>query len=116
MSSLKKLSIAALLALFLTACGGGGDDTDTGGGTDSTTAKICTGAEIAGQWQVTLKAQGVTQSQVFTLDGSESVGTNTLTLSENGITLTGTVDPSCTSASGTVTANGITGTWTAVKI
>ena len=109
----KSILMGGTLCL-LVACGGGEDVTPSTGAGGSVT---CTGAQIAGQWRVTLKVLGNTQSETYTLDESDvDASTGTLNFSQDGVDLTGSFDASCTSASGSVSQGFLRGSWTAVKL
>lgn len=127
----KHIFFALALLLLISGCGGGdGTEVSSGGGeseTSTTTASAsspdvmasngaCTGSELAGIWQVTLTVGDITQSDTFTFDGSESPGGNILNFTEDGVTLMGTIEPSCDFASGTATNGTLSGTFTAERV
>ncbi len=120
MHTLKSVLLAFSLLTLITACGGGNDSevssgSGTGGAANSS-QKICTGDDLKGTWRITATVGTLSESDVVEFDGSESPGDNVFDITRDGITLRGTIDPSCNSISGTATDGTLSGTFTAVKI
>lgn len=127
-----KLLVAALFVLFLLVGCGDDSDSSTGAGgssnnssstnasaiTSNNSATGCSSAEIAGQWRLSITVNGVTESDTAVFDGSESIGSNQFSASEDGITLEGQINDACDMASGTASdsVTGLSGTWTATKL
>ncbi len=114
----RSIFIALCFLSLVTACGGGDDSevSSGSGGSGNTSQKICTGEELKGTWRVTAMVGPLSESEVVEFDGSESPGDNVFNVTRDGITLMGTIDPSCNSISGTATDGSLSGTFTAVKI
>ena len=113
----------ALSVIMLAACGGGSDGgTDTGGGATGTGVAACTEEKIYGQWEVTASANGLTETSIIDVkpeDGSSgklTLNGNNFTYTDDGITLKGTINDGCNGMSGTFSGDGISGTWSAVKL
>jgi len=129
-----KIVYPAFFVLFLLVGCGGGSDSKSGagsGGNTSTNTSAntsasasssnsagCTGAQIAGQWRISVTANGITETDTITFDGSEAVGSNQFSANEDGISLQGQINDACNMASGTASdsATGLSGTWTATKL
>lgn len=119
-----KQSLVLVLVLMLSACGGGGDDntTETGAGSAGPGFQACTEENVYGQWRVTATANGLTESDIIIVrpedsdSGKLTLDGNNFVYVEDGITLEGTINNSCSGLSGTFSGNGISGTWSAVKL
>jgi len=119
----KQLFFVLTLFLLISGCGGSdGEEVDSGGGESGANSDViasdsaCTGEDLIGVWEVTVTVGDLSQSDTFNFDGSESPGGNIINFTEDGVTLMGTIAPTCDSASGTATDGTLSGTFTAVRI
>jgi len=130
MTHTKNISIVLITFFLLTGCGGNDSEVSSGGGSDgevssgvgsedtsgTVTQRACTGDDLKGDWRITAMVGPLSETQIVAFDGSESPGSNVIDATRDGITLMGTIEPSCDAASGTATDGNLSGTFTAVKI
>ncbi len=114
---LGNFAIVCLMMLSLAGCSEDDVSTESGGGS-AVVGTGCTGAQIAGQWEVSANAFLFSRTETVTFDGSEILEQNAFSGTFDGITLNGSINAECNAGSGTFTdgGTGISGRWTATKL